>query len=208
MEELWFAIATGVISGVVSAAILFVIRTLIVGHLLPWHHDLVYRGINVDGRWFASAYEMAQDFSMNVQQRAGVITGDAQFVRREGKASGFEDVREFTVEGRIQDRYVTLTLNHKNRQRIGVVTFLLEPVRDGRQLEGLMCFVSMNGNDIESTPVTLARDSAVVKELREATEALRRQGQLPLGEVLPAKRQTRVSRKRPPARAESEISIE
>lgn len=180
MAELWFAIATGVISGVVSAALLFVVRTLIVGHLLPWYHDLVYRGINVDGRWFASEYGMAQDFLMNIRQRAGAISGEAQFTSREQNQNSFEEIREFLIEGRIQDRYVTLTLSHKNRQRLGVVSFLLEPIGDGRKLQGIMSFVSMQGSNIDSIPVLLARDMGIAREKREEFELRLRQPELPL----------------------------
>ena len=173
--DVWFAIATGVISGAISAAILFVARTLIAGHLLPWYHDLVYRGINVDGRWHGSAFAMAQDISITIKQRAGAIAGEAQLMKRGNDAADFEEIREFSVEGRIQDRYITLTLSHKNRQRIGVIAFLLEPVCDGRQLSGVMSFVSIRAQRIDSVEMVLARDKAIVDRLRiEAEEAYER----------------------------------
>lgn len=169
MEAL-LAIATGVIAGVVSAALLFVSRTLIGGHLLPWYHDLVYRGINIDGEWHASSHEMAQDIRLRIKQRAGDIFGDADFERRPDYPTDIEDSRSFSVSGRIQDRYITLTLTHKNRQRIGVLAFLLEPVADGRQLRGVMSFVSIRSHEIDSVDVTFARDKPVVVALRESVE--------------------------------------
>ena len=170
--EIWFAVGTGVISGVVSAGILFITRTLIVGHLLPWYHDWVYRGINVDGEWHASAFSMAQDIKITIRQRAGAISGDAFFSRR--PEEGYKDIeesRQFVIEGRIQDRYVTLTLSHQNRQRIGVVSILMEPIYDGRQLQGIMSFVSIRDNNLDSIPIHFARDLAVVTNGREELEA-------------------------------------
>lgn len=178
-----YAISTGVISGIVSAALLFFARTMIIGHLLPWYHDLVYRGINVAGTWYCSESEMSQDVVLDLRQRAGTLTGSAQFVARDSDANPprFEGIREFSVEGQIQDRYITIKLLPKNRQRLGVITYLLEPICDGRQLAGTMSFVSMGDNAITSLPVLFAHDLAVVTEYRkdfesEIGERMRQQG--------------------------------
>lgn len=215
--DVWFAIATGVVGGVVTAGLLFVTRTLVIGHLLPWYHDLVYRGINVDGVWFASDFWMSQDIRININQRAGAISGDAQFSRRhEERDRDLEDLRVFNIDGRIQDRYVTLTLSHTNRQRIGVVTFLLEPVCDGRQLKGAMSFVSIVNNSLESIPVHFARDAAVViaerqvleEESEEQIADLIAQPELPLLLKTPRKRNKRQLEPATPSEDIEKIVIE
>lgn len=173
--EFFSAVGTGVISGVVSAALILFARIIVLRHLLPWYQAQAYRGITIDGVWHASAFEMAQDITLELRQHAGSIVGDARFYNRDNNAkSRYEEIREFSVSGRIQDRYITLTLSHKNRQRIGVVSFLLEPVCDGRQLEGWMSFVSMHANGIDGIDgieILFAHDKGIVIERREQTEA-------------------------------------
>jgi hypothetical protein len=190
--DVWMAIVTGVISGVISAVLLFISRALIVAHVLPWYQDLIYRGIDVDGKWYASHINMQQDFSIDIKQSAGIIRGDARLQRRadEIDKARFEDVRDFKIDGRIQDRYITLTLSHRNRQRIGVVTLLLEPVCDGRQLDGVMSFISMESNELDSIYVHFSRDAEAVVRDRLALEAdLKMQRELPLSK--PPRRKVR-----------------
>lgn len=169
--SLFLIIATGVVSGAISALLIFVARTLVLKHFLPWYFDHVYHGIRLDGTWFASPFQMSQDLQMNISQTAGKIRGEAQFARRPEESEwGIEDVRKFSVEGRIQDRYLTLTFSHDNRQRIGVISMLLEPICDGRELNGMMSFVSMRGNYIDALQIHLARDSKLVVSERERLE--------------------------------------
>lgn len=47
---------------------------------------------------------------------------------------------------------------------------LLEPICDGRELNGMMSFVSMRGNYIDALQIHLARDSKLVVSERERLE--------------------------------------
>jgi hypothetical protein len=155
----------GVIGGIVSAAILFLVRVLVFRHFLPWYQDLVYRGIIVSGEWYACEFALSQHIRMRIAQSAGKITGSAWLTfHEEDPDHTTQEIREFSVAGEIQDRYLTLTLSNVNRSRIGLVTLLLQPMADGRQLAGMMSFISIRGSNIDAIDVRFSREFAVAKQ--------------------------------------------
>ncbi|MBS4149291.1 hypothetical protein D7U70_05160 [Pseudomonas balearica] len=108
---------------------------------------------------------MAQEITFDLKQSANVIAGTAQFHTKSRKPnSSYEDIRTFSIEGRIEDRFVSLFLKHTDRQRLGINNYLLEVVGDGRHLKGVFCFYGLNNHTITSSQQNLWRDKASAHE--------------------------------------------
>jgi hypothetical protein len=54
-----------------------------------------------------------------------------------------EQIRTFRFFGTITDRFMELTLCHRDRSRIGIVTYLLKVVGDGHRMRGSAAYYDL-----------------------------------------------------------------
>ena len=156
---------TAVFSGIVTTIILYVCALIIQKVINPWITRLRYSGVDLSGKWYCADCSMAQEITFDLKQSANKITGNAQFHTKSRKLnSSYEDIRTFSIEGRIQDRFVSLFLKHTDRQRLGINNYLLEVVGDGRHLKGVFCFYGLKNHTIMSSPQNIWREKASAHE--------------------------------------------
>ena len=136
-------IIIGVLSGVLSAVFVFLVGLFIKVVVIPWYQTIIYSGVNISGEWHIIDPSLAQEITLNLTQKANQISGAAFFIwdhEEDNTLRGYEVVRNFKVEGRIQDRFVQLILTHTDSMRLGINTYLLE-VCGGRQKNGRIFLV-------------------------------------------------------------------
>ncbi|MCQ4281184.1 hypothetical protein NA643_19070 [Pseudomonas stutzeri] len=156
---------TGVFSGIVTTIILYFCALFTQKVVGPWITKLRYSGVDLSGKWYCADCTMAQEITFDLTQSANVIHGKAQFHTKSRKPNAsYEDIRSFSIEGRIEDRFVSLFLKHEDRQRLGINNYLLEVVGDGRHLKGVFCFYGLKNHTIMSSQQNLWRDKASAHE--------------------------------------------
>lgn len=134
--------------------------------IIPFFENLVYRGIRIEGNWFLKQNNITADGSnlstnretvLELKQKATKLTGTAASVSTNNDNS--KDFIYYTVEGEVKDRFVTLYLKCRKKNRIAYSAFLLEIVSDGYCMKGYRTFYGLRRQKINATSCTLIKAS-------------------------------------------------
>lgn len=144
-----FNVIIGVISGVLTALVIWVC-VLVFNHLfLPWYRRWVYTGLDISGEWWLYIFEGTQDAKLNLRQHGERLTGECVFIAKEG-TSYFERTRSFVVSGIIVNQFVQLTYRYADRTRLGLGTLLMRITRDGQYISGHVSMYDVMTSNIEA----------------------------------------------------------
>ena len=159
-------LVVGVISGIVTSAILYALASAFRQIVLPWYKGLIYTGIHVDGEWQTCEMTdkpstIVQVLRMDLKQQAATVVGKATLVLDEESKWPVERIRTFDVKGNIENRFVQLNLTHSNKNRIGLQTMLLQVESDGRMMKGVSSFYNTGESVLASTNIAMARPDAL-----------------------------------------------
>lgn len=160
------SLVVGIISGVVTSAVIYGFVQLFRQVVLPWYRNFMYRGLDLRGAWTAQIAGTAQRSTFEILQHADELTGTATFVPNEG----FESfgIRTFSIEGFVRERFVLLTLSNIDRTRLGIATYLLQVTGDGRTMEGYGSSYSVTSSSIGNYACNLSRQEP--PSLEEASD--------------------------------------
>ena len=148
----------GVFSGILTSAFIFLIVQLFYKVLLPWYQQVIYNGIDISGEWHSTVTPFPQDIKIEITQQASQISGLATYVNHPENKGAIEQIRTFRFDGCIIDRFVQLTLHHTDKSRIGVITYLLQVVGDGRSIEGSSSFYDLVQHRVSHASIAFCRD--------------------------------------------------
>lgn len=155
MVDLGVNIFFGVLSGVLTSALIFLVRKIYLRVFLPWYEDRLYKGVQLDGKWegetndFKFLFELVQN-GYRIKGLFGV----------EVKSSKPEDQYEnlYKIKGHISDNYVVLEYWTMSRKRTGLGSFLLRVQDGGKKLMGSVVFVEEGEMDVNNiTELVLRR---------------------------------------------------
>jgi hypothetical protein len=145
----------GVVSGILTAAILVLAAYLFKEVVIPWYQSKVYEGISIAGTWHAdldpetSTPERRVENDMTLHQHGHKVTGSV--VKR--STTGDKRITEdFTLEGRIRDRFFYDYMYPKDKDRLSALSFLYEVKGNGSTLLGLRVFYHILESEIKSLP--------------------------------------------------------
>jgi hypothetical protein len=147
----------GIISGILTSALIFLAISIFEKVVIPWYQAIIYRGVEINGEWHMERSGSNQTAIFNLEQSAHKIKGIATFVTKESTPDDLHEIRTFTVDGQISERFVTLVLKHKDKQRLGISAYLLEIVGDGRKMQGYISGYSIASSKIISSACELVR---------------------------------------------------
>jgi hypothetical protein len=154
-------IIVGVISGILTSAILFIAARFFQNTVLPAIRQLVYQGIDVSGSWYwENRFETVA--KMELKQSADRLSGTFTYVN--AKRAIF---KSFSVKGQIQDRFIQLILQSNDHQKLGVLSYVFEVVGDGTELRGFSSFYATNSHKIASEQESFFRDATIAKKLAQ-----------------------------------------
>lgn len=152
------AIWTGIIAGVLTSALLFILTKMTQVVVLPWFRQLIYRGVTISGRWTETIDHHnghSQQLSTEIKQKADYITGAVSIVKlTEGVV---DSAVTFELEGNISDRLVTLTMRPSDTSRLGRAVVLLEVIGDGTRMEGRTTWYDAGAATIQSVDTAWIR---------------------------------------------------
>lgn len=130
-------IILGIVSGIITSAIMYLIIVIFNHIVLPGYRAFVYRGVFIDGTWeevldFENGN--AQISTAEITQKANSIAGSVTVVKStNGQVTKTEIM---TLCGTLTDRLFNATLVPVDKRRVGIIVVLLEVIGDGGRLRG------------------------------------------------------------------------
>ncbi|MGZ5050192.1 MAG: hypothetical protein ACXWF8_03170 [Methylobacter sp.] len=163
MENITWNIVIGIVTGLITASVLLIFKSLFVNSFVPWYRQVMFKGVNLSGSWYSVGTR--QKILLEIKQSCEKLSGKATvyLIKDDFHKSGKEDlhlddIRTFDVIGEIAERFVLLKLKHSDMTRIGIVTFLLQVDGDGTKLSGNGCWYSPVVSRISSGERVFYRD--------------------------------------------------
>ncbi|RTR40152.1 hypothetical protein EKG38_05375 [Shewanella canadensis] len=158
-------IIISVVSGLITASILLMIKNLFVSSFIPWYRHVMYKGTKIDGAWYQ--YANAQKTLMELSQECEVITGKATVHSLSPNNDYFDDLKTYNIKGNISERFITLNLTHTDQQRIGIITQLLQLEGDGTLLKGKASWYAPRMSEIVSGDAAYYRDEVAAQKCHD-----------------------------------------
>lgn len=147
------SIVIGVISGVLASTVVFLLALLFNRVIVPWYQNIIYSGINVSGTWNSESKLPDSKkllTSLELKQSANNILGSATASIKHSEEQ-IDPVRILSVTGKINDRFVQLTITPVDAKRLGAVSVLSEVVGHGNRMKGWSIWYSDHNADLNAT---------------------------------------------------------
>ena len=153
-------IIVGVVAGVVTAAILNLLKAVWESKITPYMAEVRYQGVRVDGRWEAvddnPATSTHAESRLFLVQSAHKLNGTYTFSLRSPQRSF---TLEFMVTGHMWEGYLTLTCLPKDRRITSYAIALLKLHGGGTALIGQYCFRNVENDVVNAIPISLFRQN-------------------------------------------------
>lgn len=152
------SLVIGVIGGIITAAVIHLLVVLFDKVLLPWYRQLVYRGVEIQGKWEESheyGNGNTQLVTAELSQKAHAITGSVTIV----KSTNGEITRTeiMSLKGAVKDRLFNGTIVPVDKKRVGISTVLLEIIGDGSRMRGSASWYDAGAARITAKPTEWQR---------------------------------------------------
>lgn len=159
-EELTRAenVVLGIVAGILTSALLATAGLLLGQIVIPAYKRMSYGGIDLAGKWSASASEYGANYvyTITVKQSAHKLTGTANIRKTTGVVTEYNDT--FEIIGTSWEGFVSLTFRSIDRKRLSFATALLRIEDRGGRLVGHWLYRSGATNDVQTEALTLYRD--------------------------------------------------
>ncbi len=147
------SVLIGVVVGVLTSAVLFVLNKIWKIIILPWYQSVIYKGVDVEGTWNADfGREVESSFELTLKQNAHQLNGHALVIKSSGEKLLFK------AEGSIWEGYISLSMNTIDKKRLSFANVLLKVCKGGALLDGELTFRNMSDDVVSSTNLKLARE--------------------------------------------------
>lgn len=158
------ALVWGVLAGILTTVLLLLLSQLFQKVVLPWYQSVVYKGIDLRGKWVAQKIfdeGVTYYYSMLLKQNAHSLTGSMTIIKMNSQAGppgGQEDyVQGFEVTGVTWEGFVTLNMTSDDRRSLSFATSLLQVRNRGHNLAGHMAYRSSIVDQVDSEDITWTR---------------------------------------------------
>ncbi|WP_044891761.1 hypothetical protein [Opitutus terrae] len=161
MSQLTLNLALGIVSGVLTAALLYFAAVFFRKVIIPWYLELVYRGVDLSGKW-TNKIELPEGLTQtligNIRQSAHRLSGEITL----SKNRNGEEPRlvHLVAQGEVRDRLVTLRITSKEPKRISLCVILLEVFGSGDKMRGFSAWYDTGPGEIAGTEVEWNREKA------------------------------------------------
>lgn len=150
------SIILGVLSGVLTSALIFMVSQLWINTFVPWYQSLRYQGADISGSWFAefSDEKSKSSFSAVLIQQAHNITGTLHFTFTSAERKFSVD---YNLTGEYWEGYLNLMCRSKDRKVFSHATTFLKLINNGSGLLGQFCFRNAYEDKVTNVPLGLDR---------------------------------------------------
>ena len=151
-------IVIGILTGILTTALLYLVSRMITDWLVPWYRSFKYTGIDVSGVWETKQnFESSVEYSLlNLSQKADKLSG-LWTISITQNGSDQNEIKTFKVQGSIEDRFALLTSKNTDRRQIGIGTMLIEAIGNGFELKGCETWYSVDNKMIKSDVICFKR---------------------------------------------------
>lgn len=162
MEKLIQDGVLGIVTGIVTAGLLFLLKAIWDAKLRPFLNELRYQGVDIAGKWVGRGADektsASSEFTLFLTQSAQSLAGTYR-LKHQSPTNSFD--LNFNVVGRIWEGYIILNLTPIDRRVTSYATSLLKIAGGGVTLEGQICFRNVNEERVVTEPLILARGAAI-----------------------------------------------
>jgi hypothetical protein len=103
---------------------------------IPWFRTITYQGVDISGTWTMSANPTHhRDVTWELRQKAATISGISTHVAHTSVATR-DRVRTYRLEGRIVNRFLTVTGYPIDPRRMGCISYIVEILGDATKMVG------------------------------------------------------------------------
>ncbi len=137
MSNLALSLVTGVVSGVVVAFLVFVLRTIWIRIVLPWYEEMLYRGAKIEGIWLAEVPFPSGEVNkhrMTLKRTGHRVSG--RTVCTKGRSEG----QSYDLKGTFNNTILTMTYQIDDPRRIERGSTAMMLVNDGKELSGCVIY--------------------------------------------------------------------
>lgn len=158
MNALTSNIVIGILTGIITTAILYLISRMFVDWVMPWYRSVKYTGIDISGVWETKQdFDSSKEYSLlNLTQKADRLCG-LWTISITKNGSDENEIKTFKIEGTIEDRFALLTSKNTDQRQIGIGTMLIEAVGNGFELSGCETWYSVDNKEIKSDKISFMR---------------------------------------------------
>jgi hypothetical protein len=159
------AIIWGVVAGIATSAALLVLSKFFEKVLIPWYQELVFKGIDLRGKWIAQKTYLngiSYHYSLLLKQSAHTLRGSMTISKmnsQPGPPGGQlgDYVQSFDVRGTTWEGFLTINMTSDDRRSLSFATALLQVRNRGQALVGHMAYRSSRVDQVDSEEITWAR---------------------------------------------------
>ncbi len=159
------ALVWGVVAGVATSALLFLLGQMFVKILIPWYQGLIFKGVDLRGKWVSQRSFQSgiiYHYSLVLKQNANTLSGSMTISKinsQPGPPGGHlgDYVQGFEVNGTTWEGFVTLNMTSDDRRNLSFVTSLLQISNRGQALVGHMAYRSSVADQVDSEEITWTR---------------------------------------------------
>ncbi|MHB1175896.1 MAG: hypothetical protein ACYCZJ_12310 [Sulfuriferula sp.] len=153
----------GIVTGILTTAILYALKVFWSASLVPFLIALRYQGVKIDGQWTGIGENndpqqgdiFRSEFSLVLTQNAHNISGSFLFkFKNEQKQFALD----FEVRGYMWEGYVTLNFTPKDKRVTSYATSLLKLHDGGQTLRGTWLFRDVISEFVNQVPLLLVRN--------------------------------------------------
>jgi hypothetical protein len=157
------SIILGVISGVLTTSLVYLVVNIFNKIIIPWYKGIMYNGLDISGSWKEiHNYKnvMIQESTINVKQKAHQIKGEIILVKKGLDDDDDEELLEakvFKFQGEFYDGFLNVSCWNKNKKQIGLHNYLLKVSLDGGMLNGSKTWFDILSEKFENANITWKR---------------------------------------------------
>jgi len=152
------SLAIGIVSGILTSALIYLFISIFKSIVLPWYRQLVYRGIEIQGQWTSSTDlgdGLTEEWHVELSQKADCVSGSINQIKLEdGKILRSESLR---LSGNLKDRFLCASAFPTQKSRLSASSVLLEIVGDGSEMRGCQSWYDIGRKTIISGTISFER---------------------------------------------------
>lgn len=158
--DLGSSLVLGIVSGVLTTALLWTINVFWISKIVPWYEKRVYKGVKIQGTWALvddsddAEGQWTQNEILSLKQTAHRLIGSLALIPKDGDTS--ESI-VLDAHGEISDRFISLSFKSPIQDRLSYSVLLVEIVEDGNKLRGSTAMYNVANGTIDSYAVEYRR---------------------------------------------------
>ncbi|EKN4068052.1 hypothetical protein NUF56_000724 [Yersinia enterocolitica] len=155
-----FEIITGTVSGVVTAALLYLLKVFITQIFLPFYAEYTYKGAIISGIWSTEETETINEEKVHtkvdiyIEQKAHRLFGKMVITTT---AKNKEMTLDYRISGSYWEGFASINCQTVDADVASVAVLLLKNKASGKVLLGSIAFRNSYTDEVHSHRINLAR---------------------------------------------------